>query len=176
MTPEEFVSYIENFERPVFVVLVGFPASGKSTWCKNVKELKEDVQVISRDRIIEDFAFENGITYGQAFFDIDQKAVDKIHNKEIDDALLLNKTIVMDKTHLTFRSRNQYSGKASSKYFKMSILFNVDENIRNSRNEQRKNKVISDDVLRRMEKQFDIKSIDDLSKEKFFDVCYEVAQ
>ena len=83
-------------------MLVGVPASGKSTWVANQKF--EDVIIASSDAYIDTVAAKSGKTYNQVFssaIGYAQKFVDA----QVQTAINLDKTLVWDQTNTTRKGR-----------------------------------------------------------------------
>lgn len=89
-------------KKPVVMVLVGLPGSGKSTWCKMHPKKPP---VASTDYFIDEYAKKNKVTYAKAFkkhYGEAQKKM-KAHVAQ----LIKNKeTFIWDQTNLTKRERD----------------------------------------------------------------------
>lgn len=55
------------FLRREFVVLVGPPCVGKSTYCERLAKTHDSLAIVSRDAIVETVAAENGLRYEEMF-------------------------------------------------------------------------------------------------------------
>lgn len=90
------------------IVLIGLPASGKSTYLE--QHLKKNVmegKILSRDMIVEWFAKQDGITYNEAFTKY-AKETNTVFNQHIQDARqLLPDYLVVDKTNLYSHVRDR---------------------------------------------------------------------
>lgn len=86
------------------VMLVGCPASGKSTYVKTLFPLLNDAVVMSFDSIIESFAEKDGTDYTTSFNKHAEEA-GTIYNNRFKDALASGKDIIIDKTNMSRKSR-----------------------------------------------------------------------
>lgn len=92
---------MENFMRKKLYMLVGLPASGKSTWVENFMKDKnpDEWVVISSDRYIEEKAKEEGKTYAQVFTKYVKEATKDVR-RQIYDARRDYKNVIWDQTNL----------------------------------------------------------------------------
>jgi len=115
-------------------MMVGLPASGKSTWIKQNKD-KLNAVVISTDDIIEEMCAEHGLTYAEGF-DRFVKAASNEMNRRVEDAIRNEQNVIWDQTNLTVKTRGRKL-KQFSDYTKVAIFFDVDEAVIQQRYEQR---------------------------------------
>lgn len=85
-------------------MLIGCPASGKSTYIKNLFPVLQNSVVMSFDSIIESFAEKDGTDYATAFNAHAQEA-GTIYDQSFKEALATNKNIIIDKTNMSKKSR-----------------------------------------------------------------------
>lgn len=139
---------MEN-NRPKFIMLVGLPASGKSTYSEKYKN-DENWVVVSTDTYIEEYAAKNNTTYNKCFKEQFQNA--EIHLRSIlGKAIRENKNILWDQTNLNPKSRIRKLKMFPKHYYKIATSFRVplDEILkRNSKREEGRR--ISEDVIRSM--------------------------
>jgi len=90
-------------------MLVGVPASGKSTWHRN-KYGEYPPIVASTDRIIEQVASSYGMTYDEGFKGMIQFA-EQIMWRQITTCLMLGNDFIIDRTNLTAKSRAKFIQK-----------------------------------------------------------------
>jgi predicted kinase len=105
-------------------VLVGVPASGKSTWIKNQVWAKDCV-VVSTDEFVEDYAKECGLTYSEVFEEYMPKAVKLMADKVVwarDHGL----DIIWDQTSTSIASR-QRKFKMLPDYYNIAVVFKTPE-------------------------------------------------
>lgn len=144
---------------PEFVQLIGPPACGKSTFFENLKKQfpEKNYQLVSTDKIIDDFALENGLTYFQAIMTIKELTT---NNKLINDLkkhLEGNHNIIVDRTNMSFAARGFTMKYVPEHYTRTGIVFNVSlDNLRFrlKRRERLIDKYIPDSVIVAMNKSF----------------------
>lgn len=144
---------------PHIIVLVGLPACGKSTFIQNGDF--QNHEIISSDNLIEAYAKTVNKTYEEVFSEYIKIASRKIHEL-YDEALKSNKNIIIDRTNLTEKSRNIFLSKAPNHYKKFAVVFDIDETLRHSRHEERKEKTgkcIPDHVIDNMRQTYQEPSI-----------------
>jgi predicted kinase len=94
---------------PKCVILVGVPASGKSTWHRN-KFGDWPPTVASTDKIIETVANSYGMTYDEGFKGLIQFA-EQIMWRQITSCLMRGGDFIIDRTNLTAKSRAKFIHK-----------------------------------------------------------------
>lgn len=114
--------------RPFFALLVGLPASGKSTFTKLAKE-SIDITVISTDNMIDEWAAANGMTYSQAWDKCPMKEFNKRFQEEIDQAVAEQKNIFIDRTNMSSKSRKSLVSKSSIGHTNVAIKFDVPDKV-----------------------------------------------
>ena len=88
------------------IMLVGVPASGKSTWIE--KEFQGECHIVSTDKIIDEIAFETGRTYDQVFSQY-MKVAEKMMWEEFDKYVEGGYSpIVIDRTNMSVKSRRKF--------------------------------------------------------------------
>lgn len=100
-------------------VLVGVPASGKSTWIKNQVWAK-DIPVVSTDRFVEEYAKEQCKTYSEVFQEYMPIAVKLMANQ----ALICQankKDIIWDQTSTTVATRAKKI-RMLPEYYKIAVV------------------------------------------------------
>lgn len=80
-------------------ILVGLPASGKSTRVEQLLDMYPDAFVYSTDKYIEECAQLNGWTYNEAFSTFIKPAT-KAMKEQLEVAIRANQTIIWDQTNL----------------------------------------------------------------------------
>ena len=88
---------------PKAYILVGVPASGKSTWIRN-QEWSKDCALISTDNLVEAYARSVGMTYNEVFDEFMPKAV-KLMAEEVVEAREAGRNIIWDQTSCTVKTR-----------------------------------------------------------------------
>ena len=94
---------------PKCILLVGVPASGKSTWIEN-RPPKDDAYVASTDWHITDIAEQYGMTYDEAFKDLIGFA-EKAVWKDLEDAAKCGECVYIDRTNLSIKTRRKFIDK-----------------------------------------------------------------
>lgn len=141
-----------------FIMLIGVPGSGKSTWIKNYVS-DYPTMIISSDKHIEKFAKIDGITYSEAFPKYAKKATELMY-KDLDTALKMDFDIIWDQTNLTKKIRSNKLKNIPEGYIKEAIFFEVPDNLE-ERLKTRVGKYIPDDVMVRMKNDLTIPTTDE---------------
>jgi len=106
--------------------LIGLPASGKSTWrAAHLEKSCTPTVTISSDDLIDQYATEHGITYSQAFKEMNLREVDKKLEEQIRSAVLLGVDIIIDRTNLTRKIRKKFLQLLPSTYWKKAVVFEL---------------------------------------------------
>jgi predicted kinase len=131
--------------QPVVTMLIGPPASGKSTW---VEENKYDHHIISRDAIVMKQG--GDVTYTEAWATVDHDKVNKIHNAAIRQLIKDKNSFIVDETCMSRKSRRKILCHVGKKYWKKAVVFatGYDEIMR--RREAREGKEIPGYVMKNM--------------------------
>jgi predicted kinase len=104
---------------PTFYMLIGVPASGKSTWrASNAK----GAETISTDDIIEKIAASQDKTYNDVFKD-NIKAATNIADRRAKSAFDDERDVVWDQTNLTRKSRASKLTMVPKHYKKVAVYF-----------------------------------------------------
>ena len=101
-------------------VLVGVPASGKTTWINNQNWI-DDCVMVSTDEFVEDYAKQCGLTYSEVFDDYMPTAVELMLNKVI-WARDNGKDIIWDQTSCSIATRAKKI-RMLSDYCKIAVVF-----------------------------------------------------
>jgi predicted kinase len=157
-------SNYKNFKDNVAIVMVGLPYSGKSTHIQNMSN-SGDYVVISRDNIIMSLA--NGESYNKAWNKVDQQKVNRLLDVNLRSAVNYNKNLIVDMTNLSAKSRRGKINMLSSDYSKNAWVFYVGMNELKRRMDIRKDKVISEEVIFGMMKQYTIPMFDEFDSISF---------
>ena len=104
---------------PTIYMLIGVPASGKSTW---VEKNKGDALVISTDNLIETYAADNGKTYNEVFKE-QIKIANKVVLEHVKVAFAAGQDVVWDQTNLTKKSRATKLAMVPEHYRKEAVFF-----------------------------------------------------
>lgn len=160
-------------DRPKFIMLVGVPGSGKSTWINSfVSKSPEEWIVLSTDDIIEDWAKKNGKTYSEAFAILNFKDIQSKFDFKLRNALQNKQNIIWDQTNIQANARKKKLMQIPSFYQTAAIAFEVSHDELMQRLTDRSNatgKTIPDDVIKNM-----IKNYQPPSKSEGFDTVHFV--
>jgi len=105
---------------PKLYVLVGVPASGKTTWFRN-QEWTDNCYYVSTDRHVEAYALAHGKTYSEVFNDYMPTAVENMV-EEVIRARDAGIDIVWDQTSTTVASRRRKFDMLPD-YYKIAVVF-----------------------------------------------------
>ena len=151
---------------PTFYMLIGVPASGKSTWRKRHAG---DAVIVSTDDIIDDLAAKQDKTYDQVFKDA-IKSAGQIADRQARAAFADELDVVWDQTNLTRKSRAAKLAMVPKNYRKVAVYFHTPHpDVHRSRLDSRPGKTIPDYVLSSM-----IKSMEPPSKDEGFDQIIKI--
>lgn len=126
---------------PTIYVLIGLPASGKSTWRAMFKATAENLDAplpveISSDDIIDEIAASKGLTYSQVFMEA-IKVSDKLARQNFEEAVAARRDIILDRTNMTLKGRAKFLASLPKTYEKHAIVFEVPDDVLNERLEKR---------------------------------------
>ena len=144
--------------KPTFIVLVGLPMCGKSTW--TAQNIKEGDVILSLDGIMEEAGQTfHGIVndYEKCYRTVDVKLIKQIYNDRFDLAIKERKNVIVDKTNLTVKTRRRLLARVPRDYRRIAVVFNWDMAVLEERNKQRKiahNKYIPESVIKSMSDQY----------------------
>jgi predicted kinase len=151
---------------PKLYVLVGVPASGKSTWV-NSQEWSHDCAYISTDKLVEAYARSVGKSYTEVFEEFMPKAVD-LMAKEVLEAKKQGHDIIWDQTSTTVASRKKKFLMLPD-YHKIAVVFKTPaEADLAKRLNSRPGKIIPDHVVKNMIENFE----DPTEDEGFNEIWY----
>jgi predicted kinase len=126
-------------------MLIGVPASGKSTWREQFFETNR-AMIISTDDILEDIAATQNKTYNDVFKD-NIKFATKQMDVHMRVALESKMDIVWDQTNLTVKSRKGKLDKVPEHYEKIAVVFLTPEDAEWQRRLDRPGKSIPQNIL-----------------------------
>lgn len=111
-------SLLNEATQPIAITLVGLPLSGKDTLIE-LLEL-ENFNILSRDAIIEQHSPEG--TYREAYSALDSKTVDKLFFKQLEEALIDQRSVLLNATNLRKKRRRKINLRIPTEYLKIAIL------------------------------------------------------
>lgn len=159
---------------PTITLLVGVPASGKSTWRE--ANVHTETVVLCRDDIMMTLASE--IAYNGNYSEVWKLFEEKDMHKEVDareqemfkQAVKDRKNIVVDRTNMSRKSRRKWLTNVSKDYKKEAIIFaTVYEDIysRNKKRAQETGKNITNHLIGQMMRQFIVPTHDEVDSIKW---------
>jgi predicted kinase len=113
---------------PKMIILVGPPASGKSTWReKFLRESSETWVVASTDDLVDAWAAERNMTYNEAHGKAPWGSFNKTFKYAVRDALTAGKNLIIDRTSMSSKNRKDYFKNLPEGYEVEAVVFVVDQ-------------------------------------------------
>lgn len=155
MTPSNAIARLQQtWESPSYIMMVGVPGVGKSSFIKKFREQHKDlIHVASTDDLLEVEAARMGMTYSDAFLKVSQKVLKRAMEAEIKNAISERKTIFHDQTNMSRKARGSKLAAIPDYYKKICLNFTVDDKILYERLNERARltgKVIPEFVIKNM--------------------------
>lgn len=150
-------------DRPLFIMLVGLPGSGKSTYRASFAGHDDWVHISSDDEV-DALALERGITYNEAFALYDYKKREKALVIKAKQAFNQLKNVIWDQTNLTVKSRAKKVSHVPDGYEKIAIIFPIPERhdgLWRRRLDDRPGKTIPPHVLESMTESIEWPTVDE---------------
>ena len=104
---------------PKLYMLIGVPASGKSTWRE---QHAGDAVIVSTDDILEQTAVARGTTYNEVFKE-NIKFATQLADERARGAFSAGKDVIWDQTNLTPKSRKAKLALVPDNYEKIAVVF-----------------------------------------------------
>lgn len=162
-----------DHQLPLAYMLIGVPASGKSTWAKNHLGAKspmrrDNLVYLSTDHYIERFAKRMGNkTYSEVYETIMPRAT-RLMNRALRLAVHRKRDLVWDQTSLTAKTRKHKLHSLRS-YFKVAVVFQIPDSEELARRlASRPGKIIPDTVMQWMVNSYEPPTIE----EGFHEIWY----
>jgi tRNA uridine 5-carbamoylmethylation protein Kti12 len=123
-----------------YIILVGPPCCGKSTWTDKFLEKHPDTTIVSRDGILMEFAkdINEAMTYNEAWDKVSQKDVDKEYKKRLKESGIYgDNNIIVDATNMGSKRRIGIMRDVSDEFEREVVVFSWDKKTFIERNEKR---------------------------------------
>jgi len=132
-------------------LLVGVPASGKTTFINDMFSIDDEV-IISRDQILMETAPMDDYNEAWDYCTITNKhkSIDKELQRRFSTAIKENRDITMDLTNVSRKSRNRWLSSVPKHYSKEAIIFATSYEDIIERNENRNNKTLDVEIIHTM--------------------------
>lgn len=143
-------------DTPMAHFLIGLPGSGKTTW-RRLEERRHltnsrPCTIVSSDDLIEEYAARNGMTYDEAFNQVDHRAIVAQLKQSVAQALEANHSLIIDRTNLTPKARREFMEMLPTHYNRTAVVFSPDDATLKQRLALREGKTIPAEILARMQK------------------------
>lgn len=145
------INDLQNKQQPIIYVLVGAPASGKSTWTKQIVAKDSSFVVISTDDLLDQYAQAEGLTYGEAWNKYFSRA-NTTAKQNFASAIANKSNIIYDQTNMSGKKRRGILSNVED-YYKIAVVFDVDTKELFRRNKERAEKTgknIPEHVIKKM--------------------------
>ena len=157
--------YMDYKGKKTFVMPVGLPGSGKSTWIRDFIGKTRDVEnwvVVGTDTIITEWAIRDGLVlengnadYQLAFKTFNSKDIERELKIRIVQAVTEGKSIIFDQTNMAPKARGRRLRLISDDYQKEAVVFVIPDKILQERLNNRdrlvdNKKIIPDFVIKSM--------------------------
>lgn len=147
---------LETVMVPVLIVMVGLPASGKSSvakpLCELIRKERGACVVVSSDSYIERWAKELGATYQEVFAKCSGPATRRMW-EDLRQAARRGVPIVQDRLNHTRQARERCLREAGTRHFRVAAVMPFDVEGSRERNRQREGRAVPDcEFLRISEK------------------------
>lgn len=121
--------------------LIGLPASGKTTYIKNVLskqyESSNAYHVASTDDIVEELASDMKKDYNTIFKNVRFSIIQELFDQRLFQAFSSGKDVIWDQTNLSKKSRLKKLKIIPKDYKKIAVVFNINEEVRKERSIKR---------------------------------------
>ena len=148
------------------VILVGLPASGKSTWAwENYINTNNNFSIISRDSFIEEVS---GLTYSEKWQKADQNKINNLLEDRLRDVVKYpTVSTIVDMTHMSKKSRRKSLSHFGPEYKKKAVVFLTDLQTLSERNSNREGKAIPQEVIEKMMRSFYLPTMEEIDEIEF---------
>jgi predicted kinase len=124
---------------PTIHILVGPPASGKSTWrAQHLTGSAREPFIFSSDDAIHAIAASQGKTYDEVFRDVSFKDIERDLKAGFQSAVQRKQDIIIDRTNMSAKSRRKFLSSIPKDYTKVAVVFEVPREVLDARLAARK--------------------------------------
>ncbi len=150
---------------PKFIMMVGLPASGKSTYVNEVLYPQFEGQptvVLSSDNIIDEIAIATHLEYSDVFQDVIGPAI-AITEANLQLYSMLGANIILDQTNLDKKSRKKKLSSLRNYdiYEKVAVVLTTPNKEMDKRLKKRTSKIIPKDTIKSMRNRFTLPETDE---------------
>lgn len=108
------------------IILIGPPASGKSTWrAKFLASATEEWVIASTDDLVDAWAAERNLTYNEAHPKAPWGEFNKTFKYAVKNALTAGKNVIIDRTSMSAKNRKDYFKYLPEGYEVEAVVFVV---------------------------------------------------
>jgi len=150
-----YYNYITEEKQKEIILLVGLPASGKSTY---ISKMKGKYVIASNDLYVEKIAKKMKLTYTEAFDKINRDDTIGNTKKEFDKAISKGRSVIIDNTNMNKKERSYFMKNTSEDYKRIAIIFKISDSELKKRLEKRgkeTGKIIPDEVIKKMKSKYE---------------------
>lgn len=137
---------------PWFIMMVGLPGSGKSTYVRKLRH-PDDYVVLSTDKYIDEMATINNKTYNEVWQTYIKSAQENM-KEDLQHALRWEYNIVHDQLNLSFKTRTRILTQIPNTYYKICVNVTCGTEEWQKRLTNRPGKVISEQILVQMSSRY----------------------
>lgn len=118
--------------RPTATFLIGPAGAGKTVYRATLNAV-----AISTDDLIEQWASVHGVTYTEAFRQVDLRAIERQMMITFETAMLAEQDIVIDRTNMSRKTRAKFLTRLPASYRRIAVVFTVPREVLNRRLDER---------------------------------------
>jgi predicted kinase len=150
LSRNQLLEKIKSLQKPSIFVMIGPPASGKSTLSKFIVDsLPGQIEIASTDSVIEAKAKSKNISFEEAFNSVIMKEVKNQMFYDAQFVIMDNRHLIFDQTNMSKKSRKQkISSFPSTDVYAISLEFDYKEILK--RNQNRVEKIVPTTVIDKM--------------------------
>lgn len=114
-----------------FIMLIGLPGSGKSTYTAELLRKFPDkgYRILSTDDMIEEKAKAAGKTYSEIFPKINMNYLTKEMKAQFQAGLEAGENMILDRTNMSAKKRKEFLEAVPSGYKKIAVVFSIPDTL-----------------------------------------------